>query len=118
MRGETLFHDKIRESPQHSPLDFHSSDKEKENGKSYRILWCLPFSMERLFRLGNARAWHDGLGMVGVGLIFVIRWLAGLSRSRAPYDKTHDSALEILKQRYAKGEINKDEFEEKKRDLM
>ena len=53
-----------------------------------------------------------------VGLIFLIRWLAGLTRSRAPYDKTHDSALEILKQRYAKGEINKDEFEEKKRDLM
>lgn len=57
-------------------------------------------------------------GLIIVGLIFLIRWLAGLSRSPAPYDKTHDSALEILKQRYAKGEINKDEFEEKKRDLM
>ena len=57
-------------------------------------------------------------GLIIVGLIFLIRWLAGLSRSRTPYDKTHDSALEILKQRYAKGEINKDEFEEKKRDLM
>ena len=57
-------------------------------------------------------------GLIIVGLIFLIRWLAGLSRSRALYDKTHDSALEILKQRYAKGEINKDEFEEKKRDLM
>ena len=57
-------------------------------------------------------------GLIIVGLIFLIKWLAGLSRSRAPYDKTHDSALEILKQRYAKGEINKDEFEEKKRDLM
>jgi len=56
-------------------------------------------------------------GLIIVGLIFLIRWLAGLSRSRAPYDKTHDSAIEILKQRYAKGEINKNEFEEKKRDL-
>lgn len=57
-------------------------------------------------------------GLIIVGLIFLIKWLAGLSRSRTPYDKPHDSALEILKQRYAKGEINKDEFEEKKRDLM
>ena len=57
-------------------------------------------------------------GLIIVGLVFLIRWLAGLSRSRASYDKTQDSALEILKQRYAKGEINKEEFDQKKRDLM
>ncbi len=56
-------------------------------------------------------------GLVIVGLIFLVKWLAGLSR-RTPHEKPHDSALDILRQRYAKGEINKEEFEEKKRDLM
>jgi len=56
-----------------------------------------------------------GLGIVG--LIFLIKWLASLSRARTTYEKTNDSALEILRQRYAKGEINKEEFDQKKRDL-
>lgn len=32
--------------------------------------------------------------------------------------RTPDSALEILKRRYARGEINKEEYEEKKKDLV
>ncbi len=56
-------------------------------------------------------------GLVIVGLIFLIRWLAGLSRSRPSSEKPHDSALDILKQRYARGEIDKEEFDQKKRDL-
>jgi putative membrane protein len=49
-----------------------------------------------------------------VGIIFLIRWIA-LSTDRR--HETEDSAMEILRNRYAKGEINKDEFEEKKKDL-
>jgi putative membrane protein len=52
-----------------------------------------------------------------VGIIFLIRWLV-LSTDRGRGSKAEDSALEILQKRYAKGEINKEEFEEKKKDLV
>ena len=51
--------------------------------------------------------------LVIVAIIVSIRWLLGQRR----YSQ-EDSALEILRQRYARGEINKEEFEAKKRDLM
>jgi putative membrane protein len=51
-----------------------------------------------------------------VGIIFLIRWVA-LSTDRRRETQSEDSALEILRNRYARGEINKEEFEEKKRDL-
>jgi putative membrane protein len=51
-----------------------------------------------------------------VGIIFLIRWISLLTDKRHA-TKPGDSAIEILKRRYAKGEINKEEFEEKKKDL-
>jgi putative membrane protein len=51
-------------------------------------------------------------GLVITGIIFGIRWLAGAGRP-----STSDRALEILRERYARGEINKEEFEARKRDL-
>lgn len=65
-------------------------------------------------------AWGIGMGLlmllfwgaVIVGIVLVIRWL--ISQGKASQS---DSALEILRQRYARGEINKEEFEAKKRDL-
>lgn len=66
--------------------------------------------------------WGWGIGMMAmmflfwtlfvVGLFVGIRWLLGKDR-----EQKQDSALEILRQRYARGEINKDEFEAKKKDL-
>ena len=51
-------------------------------------------------------------GLVIAGIVLAIRWLATQGRESRP-----DSALEILRQRYARGEINREEFEAKKRDL-
>jgi len=51
-------------------------------------------------------------GIVIVGLVLAIRWI--VSEGRPPQS---DRALDILRQRYASGEIGKEEFEAKKRDL-
>jgi len=50
--------------------------------------------------------------LIIVGLVLGVRWL--LSQGK---DSRGDSALEILRQRYARGEINKEEFDAKKKDL-
>ncbi|NVM25525.1 MAG: SHOCT domain-containing protein [Desulfobacterales bacterium] len=53
-----------------------------------------------------------------VGIVFLIRWLVLSTRATGHKAASEDSALEILKRRYARGEIGKEEFEEKKRDLL
>ncbi len=52
-----------------------------------------------------------------VAILFLIRWLIASASRRHLEARQTDSALEILRQRYAKGEIPKEEFEEKKKDL-
>lgn len=56
-------------------------------------------------------------------LILLVRWLMGLGRphERLPLSRmmwgNEKTPLQILAERYAKGEINKEEFEQKKKDL-
>jgi putative membrane protein len=52
--------------------------------------------------------------LVVTAIVFLIRYLA--RHSRASSDES--SAVAILKERYAKGEINREEFEQKRKDLL
>jgi len=73
---------------------------------------------------------YGGMGWVGiilmvafwvaviVGIVFLIRWVVVSTSGGSHPGKSEDSALDILRKRYARGEINKEEFEEKKRDLV
>ena len=56
-------------------------------------------------------------GLVIWGIVALVRGLSG-SRGSDSTPPTADSALEVLKRRYARGEINKEEYEEKKKDLI
>ncbi len=51
-------------------------------------------------------------GLVIAGLVFGIRWLVREGR-----DERTDRALDILRERYARGEINEEEFDARRRDL-
>ena len=53
--------------------------------------------------------------LVILGIAALVKWLMNQSNQSGG---THDSAMEILKERYAKGEIDRKEFEEKKKDLV
>lgn len=87
---------------------------------------------------GESGGWGMGPGMMGgwgmgwlgmiimivfwvlviVGLVLLIRWLIQTTRGDREVYRRGSSALEILKERYAKGEIDKEEFEKMKRDLI
>lgn len=86
---------------------------------------------------GPYRGWHMGPDMMGywgmgwfggifffifwiliiVGMVFLIKWLIHMGKGHSAERSSGSRALEILRERYAKGEIEKDEFEEKKKDL-
>lgn len=52
-----------------------------------------------------------------IGIIFLIKWLVGQGRPEGRISPREESALDILKKRYARGEIDKQEFGQKKKDL-
>ena len=52
-----------------------------------------------------------------IAVIFLIRWLLLSKGGRGSEVLREESPLEILKKRYARGEIDQQEFVEKKKDL-
>lgn len=54
-------------------------------------------------------------GGIILAIVFVIRWLGGSSGQRAESQPRTTASLDILHERFARGEIDKEEFEERKR---
>ncbi len=81
------------------------------------------------YSMGPWMMWGQGMGWffpiimlsfwiaVITGIIFLVRWVI-LSANKNHGYKSQESALDILKKRYARGEINKEEFEDRKKDLL
>lgn len=74
--------------------------------------------------MGSFGGWGPGFGwvfmilfwaLIILGIIAIVKWLAGTTGGTGlPPPK---SARQILDERYARGEIDQEEYEQKKRDL-
>ncbi len=93
--------------------------------------------VQAMAQVGGTYDWNMGPGMMGnwgmgwfgmffmmvfwvliiVGLIFLIKWLIQTTNREKTGGQMGSNAIEILKERYARGEIDKAEFETKKKDL-
>ena len=107
----------------------------------WSIFWLFVLLLPWNHALAQQRdygGWHMGPGMMGnwgmgwfgmifmmifwvlviVGLVFLIKWLIQTTSSGKAAEQKGSRAVEILKERYARGEIDKAEFESKKKDLV
>jgi putative membrane protein len=56
-------------------------------------------------------------GVLILAIVLLVKWLFGRPGGGPQGRHRGRTALDILKERYARGEIDKQEYEEKKRDL-
>ena len=75
------------------------------NGMGYGMNWGMGFG------------WTIGLILLVLVVWAIVKFVNTKNTNHSTTDK-QQTALEILKERFAKGEINKDEFEDKKRVLL
>ena len=52
-------------------------------------------------------------GLIIAGIVVIVRWLTSSQQTEIP----EKSALDILDERYAQGEIDRNEYESKRRDI-
>lgn len=69
--------------------------------------------MNNLMEMGNGYGWIIGL----VVLVVVLALIASAASRKRSSKPKYNSPQDILKTRYAKGEISKDEYEEKTRHI-
>ena len=65
--------------------------------------------------------WGMGLGwIIGLVVLIAVIWFAAkaFNVNKTMEHLGQKSALDILKERYARGEISKEEYEEKRRDIL
>jgi putative membrane protein len=51
-----------------------------------------------------------------VGIIFLVKWI--VQQGKLSESNAYGNSLDILKSRYARGEIDKEEYDRKKKDLL
>ena len=66
-----------------------------------------------------AGMFYTGLALIGIGIFLIKKYDKDKKKSQSVlYDKSNESsAIDILKERYAKGEISKEAFEKMKKNL-
>ena len=57
------------------------------------------------------------IAAIVVVVVLMVRWLGGTGHGAAPHSPPGRTPLDILKERFARGEIDKDEFEERRHAL-
>ncbi len=70
--------------------------------------------------------WTGGAGMISMvvfwalligGVVVLVKWIADSGAAGGGRPRSEESAVEILKRRYASGEITKAEFDQARKDL-
>jgi putative membrane protein len=70
---------------------------------------------------GFGHGWGMGWGwIIGVIVLVVVIWIfiRAMYQTGSRKEPERKSPLDVLKDRYARGDISREEFEEKKRDLQ